>query len=101
MQPIASDELNRILTLIPAGTDRLITANEISQITGLGKRQIYKDISLLIDSYNVPIGGLCSEGQHGYFIIQNEEERTQALASLKKHTYEMLKRIDKVSNIEL
>lgn len=101
MQTIASDELNRVLHLLPCGSERLITANEISQVTGISKRKVYNDIALLIDRYSVPIGGLRSEGQHGYFIITNEAERKQALSSLQKHTFEMQKRIDKVSNIEL
>lgn len=101
MQTIASDELNRVLHLLRHGSERLITANEISQVTGISKRKVYNDIALLIDRYSVPIGGLRSEGQHGYFIITNEAERKQTLSSLQKHTFEMQKRIYKVSNIEL
>lgn len=101
MNTTANDELNRVLHLLPRGNERLITANEISQVTGISKRAVYNDIALLIDRYSIPIGGLRSEGQHGYFIITNEAERKQALASLKKHTNEMQKRIDKVSGIEL
>lgn len=80
MQTIASDELNRVLHLLPHGSERLITANEISQVTGISKRKVYNDIALLIDRYSVPIGGLRSEGQHGYFIITNEAERKHCLA---------------------
>lgn len=98
---IPDNELSRVMELLPRGSERLITASEISQITGISKRTIYHDIALLIDRYSVPIGGLRSEGQHGYFIITTEEERKQALASLQKHTNEMQKRINKVTNIEL
>lgn len=101
MQAIASDELNRVLHLLPRGSERLITANEISQVIGIDKRAVYKDIALLIDRYNIPIGGLRSDGKRGYFIITNEAERKQALASLRKQSVEMLKRINKVDKIEL
>lgn len=101
MNTIASDELNRVLHLLPRGSEQLITANEISQVTGIDKRAVYKDIALLINRYNVPIGGLRSDGKHGYFIITNEAERKQALSSLRKQSLEMLKRIDKVDSIEI
>ena len=101
MQQIANKELRKVVELLPRGAGRTITAEEISQITGINRRTVYHDISILIDRYNVPIGGLRSEGQHGYFIIKTEEERKRALASLQKHTLEMQKRIDKVNNIVL
>lgn len=101
MNTTANDELNRVLHLLPRGNERLITANEISQVIGIDKRAVYKDIALLIDRYNIPIGGLRSDGKHGYFIITNEAERKQALASLRKQSVEMLKRIDKVDSIEI
>lgn len=101
MQTIASDELNRVLHLLPRGSERLITTNEISQVTGISKRTVYKDIALLIDRYGIPIGGLRSDGKRGYFIITNEAERKQALSSLRKQSLEMLKRIDKVDSIEI
>ncbi|WP_125606364.1 HTH domain-containing protein [Lapidilactobacillus bayanensis] len=101
MNTIANDELNRVLHLLPRGNERLITANEISQVIGIDKRAVYKDIALLIDRYNIPIGGLRSDGKHGYFIITNETERKQALSSLRKQSIEMLKRIDKVDSIAL
>ena len=89
MPTITDNNLQRIVNLLPHGADRLITAKEISQATGINKRQVYNDIALLIDRYSVPIGGLRSEGQHGYFIITNEAERKQALTSLQNHTFEM------------
>ena len=98
---INDTELGQVMELLPRGSERLITASEISQITGISKRTVYHDIALLIDRYSVPIGGLRSEGKHGYFIIKTEAERKQALSSLQKHTREMQKRIDKVSGIEL
>lgn len=101
MNTTANDELKRVLHLLPRGSERLITANEISQVTGISKRTVYKDIALLIDRYGVPIGGLRSDGKRGYFIITNEAERKQALTSLKKQSVEMLKRINKVDKIEL
>lgn len=96
----SNSNLEKVYKLIPYGIEIPITATEISKITGISKREIYSILNTLIMKYEKPIAGV-RNGKSGYFIVTNEEERTQALKPLKNHTANMVMHIKKLESIKL
>ena len=64
----------RVLSLIKTGAENAITGAEIASVSGLDKRLVQKIISRLITKYGVPIVGVRSGSNRGYFIPANKAE---------------------------
>lgn len=95
------DRIEQEKKLIPRGSERLITANQIKDITGIPLREIYGIVRYLLIHENIPIGAYREGKNSGYFIITNEEERKATLMPLISHAKEIEKRINVIKHINL
>lgn len=98
-------EYLRIFDTIKNSTDKYITKSKILNLMGYesnstNERWLRNAISRLIDDYGCPIGCSYKKHERGYYIITTNEEKHQAMQSLKKladgsmRRYEALKRIE-------
>lgn len=99
-QMIHDSKQQQIYNLLPRGMAHSITAKELSSLTGIEQREVYAILNELLMKYEVPIGAM-REGNRGYFIITNEDERKQALAPLQSHTANMELHIKKLKQIKI
>lgn len=82
----------RVLSLIPEGSDKPITAKQISDLTGLSVREVRAVISKLILKYSIPIGSINTKEKHGNYIITDDEERDKTAKTMRKLAYSLLAR---------
>lgn len=92
--------LDKIRQLIPHGSEKPVTAKELSTSTGMNKRTVYEIIHTLVLN-GVPVGGIRKHGKRGYFIITNENERQKAIAPLQSQINEMTKRVNAIKGAVL
>nr|WP_195830802.1 pathogenicity island protein [Staphylococcus haemolyticus] len=99
------NEYLRIFDTIQNSTDKYITKSKILNLMGCeynstNERWLRNAISKLIDDYGYPIGCSYKKNERGYYIITTNQEKHQAMQSLKKladgsmRRYEALKRIE-------
>lgn len=93
--------LAAVLDLIPRGIEHPITIATIAERTGISPRDVYSIIRVLLMQYDVPIGGIRSQGLHGVFIATNEQERAAALKPLANNAHEILRRVYKLREISI
>lgn len=90
-----------VLMQIPKGNKRPVKSKEIAERTGLSQREVMSVIHTLILKHDIPIGAGRTEGHQGYYIIQNEEQRQQAIVPLQHSITNMNKRVRKLKTIKL
>lgn len=90
-----------VLAQIPKGIQSPILCTEIMKRVGLSNREVRAVISTLVVDHNIPVGGCRMHGRSGYFIITNEEERSQATTPLKNSVVSLQQRIDRLEKIKI
>lgn len=95
-----SKEEQRLLSYIPAGSDKPRPIKELEKLTGLSKRDVQATINRLIVVHHKPIGAIRGKG-NGYFLITSEEERKLAIAPLSSQIINMARRVRVIRNAKL
>lgn len=84
----------RIYKMIGVGSEKAITAKQISKATLLDERTIRGCIRRLIIKYKVPIIGNRKGDHKGYFIPANHSELMAGIGVLEKQIEEEKKRLE-------
>lgn len=92
--------LSAIVANLPLGAERPITVTELEKLTGIGQRSIREYISILIMLYGVPVGA-SRVYPYGYYIIENETERMEAVRPIKAQIREMELRANRLETMAL
>jgi hypothetical protein len=90
-----------VLQLIPHGSEHPVTATSMAKILNIPLRDVYSCIQILIMDKNIPIGGLRSGSNPGYFIITNELERALVITPLEHHIGAMSKHLSHLKQMDL
>lgn len=93
--------LAAVLDLIPRGIEHPITVAKIAERAGISSRDVYTAIRVLLMQYDIPVGGIRSNGLHGVFIATNEREHAAALAPLTNNAKGIMRRVYKLRTIKL
>ncbi|SUM03148.1 pathogenicity island protein [Staphylococcus devriesei] len=100
------NEYLRIYDTIQNSKDKYITKSKILNLMGYesnstNERWLRNAISKLIDDYGYPIGCSYKKYERGYYIITSEEEKAQAMSSVKKLADGSMKRYEALKRIKL
>lgn len=90
----------KVVSLIPNSDYRRITSKDLSQLTGLNKRDLYAVIETARRK-GVPIVGDRSIRSAGYYIPVTEAARNHGIAALKSQLVELNKTLVSVSKADL
>lgn len=93
------EHIRRIVNLIPNGSKRPITVHELTKLTGFSSTAVRKYVSVAVVSHQIPIGAKNEIGHSGYFIIETEKEKEQAIHNLSSRMREMGKRVKALKTI--
>ncbi|MBO0476176.1 hypothetical protein DOK76_03785 [Vagococcus sp. DIV0080] len=88
-----------VLSMIPRGTGKKVTLNDICQLTSLNLREVQSVISSLVFKYKIPI--VANRGLGGIFIPLTNEQRSQGLNGIKNQVIDLNKRIEIVESADL
>lgn len=91
--PRMDEQEQRLLHLIPKGAEHPVKASRLCEVLRIPPRSLYDLINHLITTHGIPIGGIRSGNNAGYFIIQNRMELIKASAPLKAQAVRMFERI--------
>ncbi|MCR1891001.1 DNA-binding protein [Ligilactobacillus murinus] len=91
----------RILNLLGYGADNAKTTRHLRLVAGLSERRVRQIIGRLIIVYGVPIAGVRSGQNRGYYIVTDDDERTGALGPIKAEINELGKRKQALEQAEL
>ena len=100
------NEYLRIFDTIQNSTDKYITKSKILNLIGYeynssNERWLRNAISKLIDDYSYPIGCSYKKHERGYYIITTDEEKQQAMESIKRLADGSMKRYEALKRIKL
>lgn len=84
----------KVLSVIRPGKSNAITVKSIISLVGGTDTSIRKTISDLVIKYNYKIAGSNDASCPGFYIIQNEEERQEAISNLVGRINQMAIRIN-------
>lgn len=90
----------QLINLIPKGNERTVSLADLVKLTNINSRKLRTLIFHLVTVHHVPIAGVHGT-QSGYFIVTNEEERSQALQPLVSQVSELQKRIQAITDTKL
>jgi hypothetical protein len=88
----------KVLCLIPEGSDKPITVSEISKITGYRGQLVRDIVSKLIVTYGYRIGTSNIKHQSGYYMITNAVEQEATVRNLRSRAFKILKRAKAIEN---
>lgn len=104
-QVVPQHKLNKderkLLSFIPAGSERPRPLKELEQLTGWSDRKVRDIISHLVIVHHLPIGAVYHQPGNGYFKITNDEERNIALAPLTSQILMISRRAEVIGNAKL
>lgn len=67
-----------IINMLPKGDKNPITTKHLASMLGVNTRAVRKDVEILITQHGIPVGSK-REGGAGYYLIENSEQRDNAL----------------------
>lgn len=88
-----------VLSMIPRGTGKKVTLNDICQLTSLNLREVQSVINCLVFKYKIPI--VANRGSGGVFIPLNNSQRIEGLTGIKNQVVDLTKRIEIVESSDL
>ncbi|MGF2142051.1 hypothetical protein ACQUD9_05210 [Vagococcus fluvialis] len=88
-----------VLSMIPRGTGKKVTLNDICQLTSLSLREVQSVINCLVFKYKIPI--VANRGSGGVFIPLTDEQRLEGLKGIKNQVIDLTKRIELVEASDL
>ncbi|WP_338782419.1 hypothetical protein [Metabacillus sp. FJAT-52054] len=86
------EHIQRVLNLIPEGSDSPITVRTLSSLTGFHGTVIRDYISQAVVKYGQPIGTSNSVNRSGYYVISTADEREATIRNLRSRAIKILKR---------
>ncbi|MBC3133456.1 hypothetical protein [Staphylococcus warneri] len=99
-------EYLRVYDIIHNSTDKYVTKAKMLNLMGYeynssNERWLRNAISRLIDDYGYPIGCSYKKHERGYYIITTDEEKQQAMLSIKRLADGSMKRYEALKRIKL
>ncbi|AST60465.1 pathogenicity island protein [Staphylococcus lugdunensis] len=100
------DEHRQVLNVIRNTSKKYITKTKILNQLGYeynssNERWLRKVINSLVYDYAYPIGCSYKRNERGYYIITTEQEKQQAMVSIKKLADGSMKRYEALKRIEV
>ncbi|MFV8083230.1 hypothetical protein ACNQ2Q_26010 [Enterobacter cloacae complex sp.6701430] len=89
-----------IINLLPVGDKVPIPTRTIASLLNTTLRIVRQDINALITQHGVPIGSK-REGNAGYYLIENNEQRKNTLLPLYAQMQSENKRIEALETIDI
>lgn len=89
----------QVVGLIGYGKGRATTVSYISKLTGFSGVTVRRIVSEAVVKYGAPVGTCNEIGKGGYYIISNEDEKSDTVRNLRSRALKIFMRAEAINSL--